>query len=378
MAGDYRYGGMTNDQMANYLGISVPELQMIQEVIQGGDMSPGSMEQAIKFAGETGGGPMGGQNRLENIYRGIQNIQQHPLGSKVSRGGSLTDALLGALSVVGTAGMYDFQKGRFSVPFSSSHMRNLAGGIGDVYTAGQFHNDIERGLDTPEARLAGTISGIGAGALTGYALAGAGAGPEVAAEAGGAAGASQGGAAGASGGAFSSAPLTGAYAPAASTAPGAFYGGIDTGVSGISGGLSGAAPAGAGAGGAFGGSLAPSFAEAGSLGAGVAGGMSPWQGALLGAGAVNAMGMFAPGGGGEGEAATAPRPGMPMQTPQKPAGAPSGSELDTPGAGYIDPAYIKRQKGGKNSRGISDQGDLSQQQQDAKFAALYGFSGGMQ
>ena len=340
MAGDYRYGGMTNEQMANYLGISVPELQMVQEVIQGGAMSPGSMEQAMKFAGETGGGPMGGQNRLENIYRGIENIQQHPLGSRY-KGFNPTSILAN----IATGGLYGVGKGLTS----GDPMTMAAAGVVPMSPGGIAPINTElRGPESTLIAAGGALAGAGlAGGLSPDLIASGGFGT---AEAGGAA---AGGAGGAAAGGESLVPFTGNYTDAAAPGQWTPFTGNFTDVP-----------------------FNPS--AVGGVGAGTGGfGGGPLEQGLGALAAQQIGGMFAPQGGGG--MPGSPQLGAPgAATPQRPGGAPSGSELDTPGAGYIDPAYIKRQKGGKNSRGISDQGDLSQQQQDARMAALYGFSGGMQ
>ena len=334
--GDYRYGGFSNQELANYLGISVPELQMIQEVMQGGATSPGSMEQAMKFAGETGGGPMGGQNRLDNIMRGIENIQQHPLGSHY-KGFNPTNLLAN----FATGGLYGL-----GTNLAKGDIINAANSPGIGGSIQGLGNEIQPGLGNSLA-LKANISGVGAG-LGAMAFGGG------EAAAGGATGAGPSAASGSNipylvdpSGATSQMVIEGAGGalPGATLTPGA----LETSLA--SGALSG------------------SVGGAGGSNLGAAG---------LGAFAAQQLaGMFAPQGG-DGGAPTQGAMGAPG-TPQQPrsGGSPSGSEMDTPGAGFIDPAYIKRQKGGKNSRGISDQGDLSQQQQDAQMAALYGFTGGM-
>src|SRR3990167_1311861 len=101
MAGDARYGGFTNEQIAQYLGISVPEVQAIQQVIEGQYATPESIAIAQQFAGESGGGPMGRANRLDNILAGLSNLEQHPLGSK-HHGFNPTSLLAN----IGTGGLY--------------------------------------------------------------------------------------------------------------------------------------------------------------------------------------------------------------------------------------------------------------------------------
>lgn len=342
MAGDYRFGGMTNDQMANYLGISVPELQMIQEVMQGDAISPGSIEQAQKFAGDTGGGPMGGANRLDNILRGIANIQQHPLGSK-HHGFNPTDILAN----FATGGLYGLGKG-----LASGDPMQIGAALSNPTSPGGTAQ-INTELRGPTSTLIGSGATLATAGLAG--------------------------AFGSGGGIFVPEnavsgidPATGnpaymiksaegiSYIPMGEATPGAFYTGPVTGALAGSGDLSGPAT----------GNIGPSGTAGGS-------GLSE---TAFGLAAANQLGnMLTPQGGGTpapGPMAMPPAQAGTQQQP-RPGGSPSGSEMDTPGAGFIDPAYIKRQKGGKNSRGISDQGDLSQQQNDAKFAALYGFSGGM-
>lgn len=321
--GDYRYGGFSNEQLAQYLGISVPELQMIQEVISGGYMSPGSMDQAMKFAGESGGGPLGGANRLENIIKGIENIQQHPIGSKI---GSFNP--LSTLANIGTGGLYGVGKGLTS----GDPLQAAAAGAAPLSPAGIAPINTEfRG---PVSTLASAAGGLASAGLAG-AFAGPAVGPEgipYLTDPSGMAGQQ-----------VLIDPATGGALPGAGLTPDQLTGLAATGSVPAQGGGSG-------------------FGET-----------------ALGLSAAQALaGALTPQGGGAGAPIGTPALSGATGTQARPGGAPSGSEMDTPGAGYIDPAYIKRQKGGKNSRGISDQGDLSQQQYDAKMASLYGFSGGMQ
>ena len=69
--GDVRYGGMTNEQLANYLGIDVHSLQMFQEVTQG-NATPADIALLQQWAGQSGGGPMGGANRLRMFGRTLR------------------------------------------------------------------------------------------------------------------------------------------------------------------------------------------------------------------------------------------------------------------------------------------------------------------
>lgn len=331
--GDYRYGGFSNDQLANYLGISVPELQMIQEVMQGGTASPGSVEQAMKFAGETGGGPMGGQNRLENILLGIQNIQTHPLGSQ-HKGFNPTDLLANFATMGGYGLAKNLAKGDYLNAINSPGIGGSIQGLG---------NEIQPGLGNSLAMKA-NISGVGAG-LGAMAFGGG----EAAA----------GGATGAGPSAASGSNIPYLVDPTGATA--------QMVVEGAGGALPGA-------------TLTPGALEAGlASGAigGVAAGGSNLGAAGLGSFAANQLaGMFAPSGGGEGAAATAPRPGMPMQTPQRPSGSPSGSEMDSPGLGSIQPPFAPELKGGSKGKqkAIANVNDL-QGREDAAMAALHGFTG---
>ena len=54
MAGDWRYGGFDNPQLAAYLGVSVPEVQMLQELMQG-QGTVQDMALAQQFAGQKHG-----------------------------------------------------------------------------------------------------------------------------------------------------------------------------------------------------------------------------------------------------------------------------------------------------------------------------------
>lgn len=333
------YYGFDNAALSSYLGIPIQEVQRLQQVLpefsgmvqqSGIPQSEIDQDYALlqRYAGESGGGPMGGANRLDNILAGLNYLAGHPEGSK-HHGFNPTD-LIGNLATYGLygagKGLVNAAQGNTGAGFNEAI--NSPGIGGTIRESG---NAIEPGLGTGlalKANLAGAGAGLGAMVFGGGAAAG-GAGGEnfVPYE-----------------GAYTAQPFTeatGQWLP---------FAGNFTDVP-----------------------FTPGAAGAAGAGSSLLG---PAAGAFL---ANQAAGLFAPGGGGGGEGpmATAPRLGQSTALPQKPAGAPSGSELDTPGAGYIDPAYIKRQKGGKNSRGISDQGDLSQQQNDARMASLYGFSGGM-
>lgn len=325
MAGDYRYGGFSNQELANYLGISVPELQMVQQVVEGQYVTPESMAQAQKFAGESGGGPMGGANRLENIMRGMGYIQEHPLGSKHHGFNPVS-----SLANFATGGLYGVGKGLAS----GDPLQAAAAGAAPLSPGGIAPINTEfRGPQSTLISAAAPAIGYGIGeAASAFSTPLGPEGIPYLTDSGGFAGQQ-----------VLIDPATGGALPGAGLTPDQLTGLAGAGASGQPGG--------------------------GTSGLG--------ETALGLTAAQQLAGMLTPQGGGGGMPG-APSVGAPgAATPQRPGGAPSGSELDTPGAGFIDPAYIKRQKGGKNSRGISDQGDLSQQQQDAKFAALYGFSGGM-
>ena len=96
----------------------------------------------------------------------------------------------------------------------------------------------------------------------------------------------------------------------------------------------------------------------------------------LGLGGAQLLGgMLAPQGGGGAQPAQQAQ----LAGPQT-QGAPSGALLggtsgDQPGVGFIDPDYIKSQKGKGKGRGIANQEDLSRGLGDAQMAALYGFTG---
>ena len=337
--GDYRFGNFSNEDMASFMGLSIPQIQMLQEVLypQYTGHAPGqdSIQYAMDLAGQqSGGGPGGGgANRLEDTIRAFEYLTQHPVGSK-HHGFNPTD-LIGNLA---TFGLYGAGKGLYNaaqgnVGSGLNEAINSPGIGGAIRSAG---NQIEPGLGSSlamKANLAGAGAGLGAMAF---------------------------------GGGQAAAGGTGGYVPPvegmSATDSAAYFGFQD-------------APQAFGMNAGY--QLGPDAALGAGIGAGAEAGNN-FLGPAVGSLAANQLaGLFAPQGGGGGGALPAQQ-AMPAQ---QRGGAPSQAALggdggDVPGVGYIDPAYIKRQKGGKNSPGIANQQDLSNPQ-DQQMAALYGFTGGM-
>lgn len=175
------YYGFNNQELLGYLGagLTMQQLQQLQEILPqfsgmvdqnaiGQQSLSSDYDLARQLASQGGGGPMGGANTLENIQAGLGYLQQHPKGSRFS--GETIGKLGSDIGGVITGGMVDFSKGRFNVPYSSAQMRNLGKSYANTFTGGQFREDINRSLDSPEARMAGSALGMGAGMAAGGAI----------------------------------------------------------------------------------------------------------------------------------------------------------------------------------------------------------------
>lgn len=186
--GPESYAGFSATDIANYLGLSADQVNLILGLQNGNLQSlSGSQAQQLNdlYNQPVSGSPSGASNRLDDIYWGLNQLQQHPAGSKYHGDFNLGDIHKNLLTA-GTAGIFDFRDGfRVNVPFSGAQVR--AGGESSInaLTAGQAkdfardftHNDFAMQV-TPYVGMAGAAAtGYGIGSELGamYGAAGTGA-----------------------------------------------------------------------------------------------------------------------------------------------------------------------------------------------------------
>jgi len=327
MAGDARYGGFSNQDLSNYLGIPVQQVQMLQELLQGhGTQADYGLAQ--QFAGQSGGGPMGGTNRLDNILKGLEHLQAHPAGSHY-HGFNPTDLIAN----VATGGLYGAGKAALSGITGKENLFDAAkGGLNQLGPWGSSTYNIP-GMGPQIAQtgnLIGAGAGLGGGGLGALKPTGFGAAGEVG----------------------------GSSLPFLTDAAG------NAGMNVVFDPITGAAGPGAG--------ITPAGYAAGEGGAGLAAGMvgpggSPLGGASFGQGLAQFMGA----GGVPGQAL--PPPGMPSGpasaqglTPAQRASL--GAQQSEAHKG-LAPRWEARMKGSQEQPGLANPQDLS-------LAALYGLGGG--
>ncbi len=160
------YYGFNNADVAAYLGIPVQQLQMLQEIMPqyAQTLGPGAQAGvsqasqqadwalAQQYAGESGGGPMGGSNRLQNIDLGLNYLAQHPKGSRTSG-----FDIGGLLANIGTGGLYGLGTGLMGAA-GSGKLSDVLGAANNLGIYGSAVNPINK-----QAALAGNVAGLGAG-----------------------------------------------------------------------------------------------------------------------------------------------------------------------------------------------------------------------
>lgn len=225
-----------------------------------------------------------------------------------------------ALGII-SGGTFNLDNMRVNVPFTSAATRDIGKGYGNFFSGGQYRGDINSGLDSPEARLAGGVIGVGTGAAVGGALGG-----------------------GFGGGAGGAAEGTGSAASQGAISP--YYFGFDADT---------LAAAGTGEFGQFAGGIP----AAGFQGAGAAGGLaallpsqSTLQGASLGGGIAQMLGQF-------GGASPLAMPQMGAQPAMVQGGgspamnpALAGASQNDPHLG-LAPRFEARQRGSREAPGLA-------------------------
>lgn len=161
MASDF--AGFPAANIAAYFGVSPTVAQAIIDMSAGQSISPAAQQSLQSMSARFAPGG--------DISGGLQQLQEHPMGSHYHGDVNARDLASDALGII-SGGTFNLDKMRFNVPFTSAPTRDLGKSYGNLFTGEQFRGDINSGLDSPEARIAGGLIGVGTGAAVGGALGG--------------------------------------------------------------------------------------------------------------------------------------------------------------------------------------------------------------
>lgn len=118
------FAGFPSQNVGNYLGISPEQAQMLMEITQGRQPTDTEMTQLQQWAsGPSGTSPLGPySNPLDSMEQGLQNLNEHPMGSKYHGDFNVLDTVAN----VGTGGLYGLGKAGYNI---ASGNQDLVGGI---------------------------------------------------------------------------------------------------------------------------------------------------------------------------------------------------------------------------------------------------------